>query len=83
MTGEEVHRRIADAEANFKKDPSQWLEVAKMTLYEYVYSIYICGDNTVENAKRQGGLDARVLYPDYVPKTIEQVARSFYAQAKV
>ncbi|KIJ34003.1 hypothetical protein M422DRAFT_263956 [Sphaerobolus stellatus SS14] len=80
VSDEDVHRRITEAAAIVQKDPSQWFEVVKMTSYEYAYSIYICGDNTVENAKRQGGLDARTLYPDLVPKTVEQVAKVFYAQ---
>jgi len=49
---------------------------------EYQLSIYIRGDNTVENAKREeygSALDARELYPDLKLKTLEEFAKEWYA----
>ncbi|KAL5476930.1 hypothetical protein ACEPAI_3116 [Sanghuangporus weigelae] len=52
---------------------------------EYVYSLWVRGDNTVENAKKKeygGALDARELYPDIGEelKTIEDFAKEFYSK---
>jgi len=69
---------MAEAEANMKKPSPGEFEIVKMNVYQYLYSLYICGDNTVENARRQGGLDARTLYPDFTPKTLMQAAKELY-----
>ncbi|KLO11935.1 NAD(P)-binding protein [Schizopora paradoxa] len=48
---------------------------------EYLVSLFIRGDNTVENAKKLeygGALDARELYPDLKISTVEEVARIMY-----
>ncbi|KAK1224481.1 hypothetical protein PQX77_012594 [Marasmius sp. AFHP31] len=47
-------------------------------MYEYSQSLWFRGDNTVENAVAAGALDARVLYPDYVPLPLEEFAKKFY-----
>ncbi|KAL5514228.1 hypothetical protein ACEPAG_2316 [Sanghuangporus baumii] len=52
---------------------------------EYVYSLWVRGDNTVENAKKKeygGALDARELYPDIGKelKTIEDFAKELYSK---
>jgi hypothetical protein len=39
---------------------------------EYNFSKYLRGDNTRENAKYLGYLDARELYPDFKPISFEQ-----------
>ncbi|KAL5514229.1 hypothetical protein ACEPAG_2317 [Sanghuangporus baumii] len=54
-------------------------------LTEYVYSLWVRGDNTVENAKKKeygGALDARELYPEIGKelKTIEDFAKEFYSK---
>ncbi|KAG7094458.1 hypothetical protein E1B28_008054 [Marasmius oreades] len=49
-------------------------------LFEYNRSALIRGDNTVENAVSLGALDARVLYPDYVPLGLEEVAKQVYGK---
>ncbi|KAL0574615.1 hypothetical protein V5O48_007341 [Marasmius crinis-equi] len=43
--------------------------------YEYTRSLYVRGDNTVGKAVASGALDARVLYPDYVPHPLEEFAK--------
>jgi len=48
---------------------------------EYLFSLFIRGDNTLENAKKPeygGALDARELYPDLKISTVEEVARVMY-----
>ncbi|KAL5514250.1 hypothetical protein ACEPAG_2338 [Sanghuangporus baumii] len=51
---------------------------------EYLYSVWVRGDNTVENAKKAkygGALDARELYPDMGKelRTMEDFAKEFYS----
>ena len=46
---------------------------------EYLYSMHILGENTLENAKRLGYLDAKELYPDIPTTTLEECAKAFYA----
>ena len=46
----------------------------------YLHSMYVLGENSLENAKRLGYLDVRELYPDIVPETLEEFARGFYAK---
>ncbi|OCB85052.1 NAD-binding protein [Sanghuangporus baumii] len=53
-------------------------------LFGYEYSIWIRGDNTVENAKKKeygGALDARELYPDIGKelRTMEDFAKECYS----
>lgn len=51
---------------------------------EYLLSICIRGDSTVENAKKPefgGALDARELYPDLKVSTIEEVAKVLYKRS--
>ncbi|KAL1730828.1 hypothetical protein EV714DRAFT_210173 [Schizophyllum commune] len=53
-------------------------------LYEYSLSLFIRGDNTVENAVRDGELDSRVLYPDMYPRRsiAEFAAEKWYPNPK-
>ncbi|KAK1226672.1 hypothetical protein PQX77_010351 [Marasmius sp. AFHP31] len=46
---------------------------------EYSRSIWFRGENTVERAVAAGALDARVLYPDYKPISLEEWAKGFYS----
>ncbi|KAL0065594.1 hypothetical protein AAF712_007372 [Marasmius tenuissimus] len=55
-------------------------DLMSTVIYEYARSLWIRGDNTVENAVKAGALDARVLYPDYVPGSLEEYAAEFYRQ---
>ena len=49
--------------------------------WEYAVSMYVRGDNTVANAVKSeygAALDARVLYPEFKPKTFAQFIEEFY-----
>ena len=50
-----------------------------MLWFSLLKSLYIRGDNTVEKAVAAGALDARQLYPDYEPTSLEQIIREFSA----
>lgn len=60
------------AETHIYADRVSW------TWYEYQYSMHVRGDNTVENAKALGALDAQELYPDIPLAKLEEVAKSIY-----
>ncbi|KAI5885473.1 NAD(P)-binding protein [Schizophyllum commune H4-8] len=48
-------------------------------LNEYNRSLYVRGDNTVENAVKDGALNAKELYPDMYPrKSIAEFAETWY-----
>ncbi|KAL5476929.1 hypothetical protein ACEPAI_3115 [Sanghuangporus weigelae] len=75
-----VEHISADEMEKIMKDGSG-LETA---IFEYVYSIWVRGDNTVENAKKEeygGALDARELYPDIGKelRTMEDFVKGFYS----
>lgn len=46
---------------------------------EYQISMSVLGENTLENAKKLGYLDARELYPDITPLSFEEYATQFYS----
>ncbi|KAK1221108.1 hypothetical protein PQX77_016086 [Marasmius sp. AFHP31] len=45
---------------------------------EYSRSIWFRGENSVDRVVAAGALDARALYPDYRPLSLEEWARGFY-----
>ncbi|KAI5890646.1 NAD(P)-binding protein [Schizophyllum commune H4-8] len=45
-------------------------------VYEYWVSLFIRGDNTVANAKANGAIDFRDLYPDIKPRTFAEYVDS-------
>ena len=48
-------------------------------LWEYLNSLYIRGDNTVEGAKKSGYLIAQELYPDVPLQSAEEWAKEYYS----
>ncbi len=46
---------------------------------ELQISMLVLEENTLENAKKLGYLDARELYPDIAPLPFEEYAKRFYA----
>lgn len=57
----------------------------KRILLQYFYSVYVRGDNTVENSKKEeygGALDAKELYPDIKLRSLEAYAEEFYSNLK-
>ncbi|KAJ8090648.1 hypothetical protein PM082_018205 [Marasmius tenuissimus] len=48
--------------------------------YEYSRSLWFRGENTVESVVATGALDARALYPDYTPLSLEEFAKKFYGK---
>lgn len=55
----------------------------EQSYFQYFYSLFVRGDNTVENAKKEeygSALDARVLYPDLKPRSLEAFAIEYYSE---
>ncbi|KAJ7583064.1 NAD(P)-binding protein [Mycena floridula] len=65
LTAEDVKNRIAP-------------DLLSTVIYQYETALYLRGDNTVEKAVVLGALDARVLYPDYTPSSLEEFVKGFY-----
>ena len=70
----------------FKLKAAEGMELAKtnpkalpiVTVNEYLHSLFVLEENTLQNAKRLGYLDARELYPDIEPATLKDYAKDFY-----
>ncbi|KAL5519752.1 hypothetical protein ACEPAG_1412 [Sanghuangporus baumii] len=78
----DIENVSADEMAKLVKDST---DKYLRTITEYVYSLWVRGDNTVENAKKEeygGALDARELYPDIGKelKTVEDFAKELYSK---
>ncbi|CDO72668.1 hypothetical protein BN946_scf184985.g87 [Trametes cinnabarina] len=79
VTAEELKQRVAAAKAEHDKDPSGLLTHINLSWTEYMLSMHVFRENTLENAKRLGYLDARELYPDVPQHTVEEFAKEFYS----
>ncbi|KAF2112812.1 isoflavone reductase family protein [Lophiotrema nucula] len=55
------------------EDPTFWMKRMMRSQTEYQVSKYLRKDNTVDNAKYLGYLNARELYPDFQPIKFEQL----------
>ncbi|KAI4520311.1 NAD(P)-binding protein [Schizophyllum commune Loenen D] len=71
LSAEDLQKQIAETTAGgAKAEPLRWFA-------EYGYSLFVRGDNTVEQAKKDGALDAKELYPDLYPrKSVEEFAET-------
>lgn len=52
-------------------------------IFQYMKSLWVRGDNTIENAKKEEygcALDVKELYPDYEPRTLEQLMKEWFAE---
>ena len=76
MSAAEVDRLLEEGRKEYAEDPNN---VFKLYANEYEYSVSILGENTLENAKKLGYLDARELYPDIPVYSVEVYAKVFYA----
>ncbi|TVY42056.1 Isoflavone reductase-like protein [Lachnellula subtilissima] len=85
LSGERIEREfvspdqlfaLCDAtKASFRYDLSEIKQAMTVIDVEYSYSMFVRSDNSPEYAKYLGYLDARDLYPDFVPRLFEAFAR--------
>ena len=79
MSEEEVKKDIVEGSAEFFKDPTDFSAALKFMVGQYMNSMHFLKENTLENAKRLGYLDARELYPDIPAQSLEEFAKEFYS----
>lgn len=63
------------AEVKMKEDPFNKANQHALYTTQYHYSKYYRRDNTSENAKYLGYLDAKELYPEFTPRSFQAFAR--------
>jgi hypothetical protein len=73
----QLEQEIVQAKAAFQQDPS-WQNLFPMATGQYANNMYARGDNTRANAVAAGVLDARELYPDFVPTSLAEYAKGWY-----
>ncbi|KAI9063942.1 NAD-P-binding protein [Trametes sanguinea] len=78
VTSEELRQRVAAAREELNKNPDNLQAYGSKARSEYMLSMHVFRENTLENAKRLGYLDARELYPDMPKYTLEEFAKEFY-----
>ena len=79
MSAEEVKRQLEEGRKEYSADPNDFNAMYKVFKNEYTYSMSVLGENTLENAKKLGYLDARELYPDIPVQPLAEYAKEFYA----
>ena len=91
MSESEIRASLAQAQALLNADPKSLAGRIGQSTNEYRISKFIRGDNTSENAKYLGYLDARELYPELKPITFDRFldeliagkARKLYSDTSV
>ena len=79
MSAEEVKRLLEEGRKEYAADPKDFNAMYKVFKNEYTYSMSVLGENTLENAKKLGYLDAHELYPDIPVQSLAEYAKEFYA----
>ncbi|KAI9063946.1 NAD-P-binding protein [Trametes sanguinea] len=79
VTAEELKQRLATAKAQYEEEPSNVLAYMNESWSEYMLSMHVLHEDTLENAKRLGYLDARELYPGIPKYTLKEFAEEFYS----
>ncbi|KAI0364821.1 NAD-P-binding protein [Pilatotrama ljubarskyi] len=80
LSGEDLLRKAEEGKVELARDQINVYARYTVDWNEYMYSIHILGENSLENAKHLGYLDAHELYPDVPKHTLEDFAREFYAR---
>ncbi|KAI0657637.1 NAD-P-binding protein [Cubamyces menziesii] len=76
---EEVEKRLAQYLEAEARNPEDFMAHVMVSSTEYQRSMHLLNENTLENAKRLGYLDAQELYPDIPKQTLADFAKKFYA----
>jgi hypothetical protein len=81
ISEEQLEAEIAVAKAAYARAPS-WQTFTPVLMYQHQYMLFIRGDNTRANAVAAGALDARELYPDFVPVPFGEYAKAWFRAPK-
>ena len=79
MSKEEVQHQITEGGDAMAKDPNDFQAAMKVAYGQYMLSLHFLRENTLDNVKRLGYLDARELYPDVPVQSLEEYAKEFYS----
>ncbi|KAI0644854.1 NAD-P-binding protein [Trametes meyenii] len=79
VSAEETSRRIAEGKAAIAQRPTEFAGYMLEAWNEYMLGMHVLGENTLENAKRLGFLDAHELYPDVPQQSLAEFAKEYYA----
>ncbi|RDX46055.1 NAD-P-binding protein [Lentinus brumalis] len=79
VSEQDIHQQIADGRVLYAKDPMDYPSTIPLIWGQYMLSLHFLQENTLENAKRLGYLDARELYPDIPAQSLEEYAKEFYS----
>ena len=79
MSEEDVKKQIASGRILYEKNPTDYKSSVPLIWAQYMHSMHFLQENTLENAKKLGYLDARELYPDIIPTTYEEYVKEFYS----
>ena len=79
MSEEDVKKQIASGRILYEKNPTDYKSSVALIWAQYMHSMHFLQENTLENAKRLGYLDARELYPDIPVQSLAEFAKEFYA----
>ena len=79
MSEEDVKKQIASSQILYEKNPTDYKSSVPLIWAQYMHSMHFLQENTLENAKKLGYLDARELYPDIPKHTLEKYAQEFYS----
>ena len=72
-------RRIAESKAKYA-ETKECAPLAAWWISEYMLSIHFLGENSLENAKKLGALDAKELYPDITQMPFKEYVKKFYKE---
>jgi hypothetical protein len=75
----DIRKSLAQAQALLAADPKSMSGLIGRSTCEYRISKFIRGDNTRQNGKYLGYLDARELYPEFVPISFENFLEELIA----
>jgi hypothetical protein len=75
----DIRDSLAQAQALLAADPKSMSGLIGRSTCEYRISKFVRGDNTRENGRYLGYLDARELYPEFEPITFENFLEELIA----
>ena len=81
MSEEDVKKQIASGRILYEKNPTDYKSSVPLIWAQYMHSRHFLQENTLENAKRLGYLDARELYPDISAQSLGEYAKEFYSMS--
>ncbi|KAI0706011.1 NAD-P-binding protein [Cerioporus squamosus] len=79
VSEEDIEKQIAHGRVLYAQNPTDYMSSIPLIWGQYMKSIHFLQENTLENAKRLGYLDARELYPDIPAQSLEEFAKEFYS----